>query len=116
MAASSSGASGGYMDQRALAEELFAAAMERARAGGFELGRGADGDLRNYASRAASDIVERDLADGKDLALRNFHTLIDEMIRQARQIPGYAERNAGVIGEETLGSALAVLCPLWPFC
>lgn len=116
MAASSSGASGGYMDERGLAEELFAAAVDRASAAGFELGRGADGDLRSYASRAASEIVERDLADGKEMALRNFRTLVDEMIRQARQIPGYVERHAGVIGEETLGSALAVLCPLWPFC
>lgn len=111
------------MDERQLADLILAAAEAHAARRGFRLGEGAEHFFRGASETAARDILSGDrddaaVADGKAQSAANFAALIDAMIdARAEAYAGDAERLAGnVIGEATLGRALAKLCPLWPFC
>lgn len=109
------------MNHDELARVFLDAAIGRARSGGVRLGDGADHDMRRYAERGASEILQRfpavELTDPIVQETREaFHRVVDEMIRGSAEIPGYAARQPGVIGELTLQFALDKLCPLFPFC
>jgi hypothetical protein len=100
-----------------MGRQLFRAALEYAERRGYVIGDGATGDIENFAIKAALDIEQRKLGEnGMSEAERAFEKLIDNMIEEARQIPGYAIQRPNIIGEQTLARALNRLCPLWPFC
>jgi hypothetical protein len=104
------------MDQAAIAIALFEAAEKYAKGRGVRFGQGTDADFRRYADSAATEIsaFATDQQTARiNAAKLSFERLIDEMIFQAKGIPGYP---SDVIGERTLEKALSVLCPLWPFC
>lgn len=94
----------------------------RASRHGYVLGHGAQADIQNLAMDAIARLrkqdrrLKRSYAANMTMFERNFAKLIDEMIKQSRSIPGYAESNDMTIGEETLKAALNALCPLFPFC
>lgn len=107
------------MTREAIAGELFRAAERYARRRKVEFGPGAKQDIQRFSEKAAAEIErtsEKEQGGRIKAASLSFELLIDEMIRQSRKIPNYQAQNIGVIGEQTLGNALSVLCPLWPFC
>jgi len=112
---------GGPLNRKELAALLFETAEGRAQLHGRRFGPGADTDIRSFASRGADAIISRTAAPTitdplvADAA-RNFERLVDEMVASVTELKDYAERNPGVIGEQTLARALSRLCPLFPIC
>jgi hypothetical protein len=104
------------MTEDQLAKRILDHAKKYAKSHNVRLGDGADQDFARYAKIAAAELLKTSdppLA-GREKAINIvFERVIDEMIVQAKKIPGY---KPGVIGEETLRRALAKLCPLFPFC
>jgi hypothetical protein len=99
-----------------LAKRIFEHAKKYAESRKVRLGDGADQDFAKYAQIAAAELLKTSDAPlaGREKAIDIvFERVIDEMLVQAKTIPGY-ER--GVIGEQTLKFALSKLCPLFPFC
>jgi hypothetical protein len=99
--------------------EVFAFAESYAASRGYLLGPGARGMLFDHARDAAIEIEASPLSQQPDkieTAKLNFQKLIDQMIVESWIITSYKQTNPGMIGEYTLGKALAALCPLWPFC
>jgi hypothetical protein len=86
---------------------------------GYRLGNGAMRDFRWAAEEVAGSIEDLSIAEQLQKikeAEGNFIKVIDAMIVASRSIPGYAETNYRVIGEDTFQAALKRLCPIWPFC
>lgn len=110
------------MDVDEIARRLLDAAMQRAKANGVRLGFGADQFFALRAPEAARAIIERARNTGAPIeplvrtAQLAFERLVDEMLAARKDIPGYIDRHPGVIGEDTLASAMRRLCPLWPIC
>lgn len=103
------------MDTQTLANELLSEAENRAQSQGVRFGEGAEDFMRAHALNAATEIIQSPRHD-KEEAVFAFHKLVDEMIKQSDEIPGYKATRPGIIGEQTLDRALSRLCPLWPFC
>jgi hypothetical protein len=104
------------MDQEELAAAILKHADAYAADRGRRFGDDAYHDIQRFARRAATDIAQLPVAvQPGQLKLVNlsFERLIDEMIGAAQDIKGYDSTR---IGEQTLGRALAKLCPLYPFC
>ncbi|MES2033159.1 MAG: hypothetical protein V4466_03190 [Pseudomonadota bacterium] len=103
-----------------IADTLFLAAFEQARAAGYRLGDGAEHQFRYAADQAAAQIeaAGSEEAAGAMLehARRSFATMIATMIEGAETIEGYRAAQPGTIGEVTFTHAMGKLCPLWPFC
>jgi hypothetical protein len=107
------------MNKLEITNAIFSAAQTYASNEKVRFGPGAFEDIKEYASKAASDLAElpSEEQQGRIRATSLvFERLIDEMVIQSKAIPGYQAANPGVIGEDTLRRALSVLCPLWPFC
>ena len=89
---------------------------------GYEFGIGASHDIESFCQRAAEEVLKHPDADGNmagvliQRANQAFETFIDAMIVEANEIPNYAQRHPGKIGEDTFARAKDVLCPIWPFC
>lgn len=99
--------------------DLFVFTQEYAASKGYRLGPGASVTLRNATGRAMQEIagLSADEREGRMAeAKKNIARFVDGMIAAAQQIPGYADRNPGVIGEATFATAARWLCPLWPIC
>lgn len=108
----------GAADSEDAGERLYAAAVAHAQSRGFHLGDGADQYFRQRSGDAARQLAGAANDDGFDLAIANARALIDAMI--AARPAAYADDPdrlaSNIIGEVTLGEALAKLCPIWPFC
>jgi hypothetical protein len=110
-----------------VAQQIFDAALSRARRHGLSFGEGADSDLRSMAQAAASTILTAAAAKSPDVAeayvsgavrvaSEGMTAFVDEMVVGRMRIPGYLDTHRNVIGEETFRWARNVLCPLWPIC
>ena len=98
-----------------LDDRLYITAVSVAAAAGFVLGDGADHFLHSQAERAAEQLA-RGQGPGLDVAEHNFRALVTAMIAERDTAYGVDAATHNLIGEVTLGAALAKLCPLWPFC
>lgn len=98
-------------------QRIFGAAEEVVRAEGLEFGQGAGHDLRRWAEKAAADIEALPQAQG-DARTREaeaaFRLVATRMLRARSEISDYAERNPGIVGEETLAWANVATLG-WPF-
>ncbi len=105
-----------------IAKRLFSAAEQRAKAQKYRIGHGAQSDIRNMTEQAAPELLRYADFSGAPIEslVRNneivIRALIDEMVAAVRAIPGYLDKNPGVVGEETLAVARSRFCPCWPFC
>ena len=100
-------------------DELFAFARDYAASKGYRFGTGADVMLRNRTGLAVQEMADLSALQRKEKtteAKRNIARFIDAMIAASKEIPGYAERTPGVIGEQTYDRAERRLCPIWPIC
>ncbi len=98
------------------AAEIFEYARRHADGRGFRFGPGVAADFRSAAARAHRDIANPSKSYTDADAKKAFREMIAEMILVRDEIPGYADRHPGEIGEETLRRAEAKKCPFWPFC
>jgi hypothetical protein len=107
------------MNRQEIADLIYYSAAAHARSRGYRLGDGATDFFRANSEKAA------DLLNGKSqidpelqLAIRNSHKLVSAMIsaRRAAYASNPERLRSKVIGEATLGAALARLCPIFPFC
>jgi hypothetical protein len=110
-----------------LADQLFEAGVARAKQHGLKVRPGLRNDLRRLATTGAQKILaaaKAKPAEAQDAFLRGamrvaieaMAALFDEMTSARFRIPKYLESHPDSIGEQTLNSALGLLCPLWPFC
>lgn len=99
-------------------QRLYDAAVAHARSRGFRLGDGADHYFRERSENAERQLADADDDGAIDTAITNARALIDAMIdaRDAAYADDPERLASGIIGEVTLGEALARLCPIWPFC
>jgi hypothetical protein len=103
-----------------IARRLFEAAVARAAQNNLQLGHGADTDIRRLSDKAATEILRISTQTSEDSMMKNgeavFERLVDEMMTARKELPGYEASNPGIIGEQTLWSALQKLCPIFPLC
>jgi hypothetical protein len=108
------------MDGKKVAALIVGTAATHAVMRGHFLGDGASNFFVARADEGARALpVPVDADDPRlDEALRNAVALVDAMIaaRPAAYADDPGRLASGVIGELTLGEALAKLCPIWPFC
>lgn len=99
-------------------QRLYDAAIAHARSRGFRLGDGADDYFRVRSEDAERQLADADDDGAIDTAIANARALIDAMIdaRDAAYADDPERLASDIIGEVTLGAALARLCPIWPFC
>lgn len=87
---------------------------------GFKFGSGVQDMFdNNLAAMAAAELVKEDpprFERNRDEIRRSIRKIIDRMIIESENIPGYSAKNPRTVGEDTFASAMAFVCPLWPFC
>jgi len=114
-------------DASSLASQLFEVARTRANQHGLQLRPDVTGELQQLAEKGAREILNaagKKPLEAQDAYIRgamrvaseSIATLIDEMTSARFRIDGYLESHPTSLGERTLGEALTLLCPLWPFC
>lgn len=110
------------MEISAIASRLYDTARAAAQAHGVHFGDGADNQIHDLTTKAATEILRfcdvtnaapEPMIKSSELL---FVRLVDEMYAARLAIPGYAAGSPGIIGEQTLYEALQKLCPMWPFC
>ncbi|MCG8313683.1 MAG: hypothetical protein MI976_10740 [Pseudomonadales bacterium] len=103
-----------------LTKEFSAYANYYAARRGYRFGSGAQHMIdRRFAEQAAREVMKKEpqyFEPAKKKIRENFRKLIDQMIIESKTIDKYANRQPGVIGEQTLSMAMFKLCPLWPIC
>lgn len=103
-----------------LTREFSAYANYYAARRGYRFGSGAQHMIgRTFAGQAAREVMKKEpryFESAKKKIRENFRKLIDQMIVESKTIDKYANRQPGVIGEQTLSMAMFKLCPLWPIC
>ncbi len=97
---------------------LYDAAVAHAQSRGFRLGDGADDYFRGVSDETDRQLANADDDSAIDTATANARALVDAMIeaRAAAYAHDPDRLASDIIGEVTLGQALARLCPIWPFC
>src|SRR5262249_7268052 len=101
------------------ADGFFGYAADYARSKGYGFSEGTGKLVHQAAQESANQIlaspeVSRDglISDAKS----TFKRMVDAMIDSSKEIPGYAAKNPGKLGQQTWEGAKKKLCPIWPIC
>ncbi|MCG6904052.1 MAG: hypothetical protein LJE68_15365, partial [Rhodobacter sp.] len=112
------------LEKDILQDRLYSYAKWCAARQGYRFGQGADGDIQYMTQQSiekmfGNTLPKRPSARHEAMLVQaeaSLSLLVATMIRGSREIKGYAASHDNVIGEETMGYARSLICPLFPIC